>query len=70
MRNLTYPQDGTYDEVQTHLDMIDSVAWNAAAACVEAKHAVIHGIAGCLSDALMGVNLRVEARITAAQINA
>lgn len=70
IRNLRYPQDGSREEMQAHLDEIDSAAWNAAAACVQAEHTVIQGVAGFLADALMRVNLRVEARVTAAQINA
>jgi hypothetical protein len=70
IRNLMYPRDSSREEMQAHLDEIDSTAWNAAAACVEAEHTVIQGVAGFLADALMRVKLRVEARITAAQINA
>lgn len=68
LRNIQQPESNKESDWQAALHSINSRIWDAAAACVEAEHRLIQGLAGRLADALMEVGLGATA-IGADEIN-
>lgn len=69
LRNVTREHDKSHEDFDAQLKQIDLEMWTAATADVEAEHAVIREVARLFADALLGVNLGCEARLSAAEIN-
>jgi hypothetical protein len=68
--NVRYPQGSTVSEMQTQLNGFEMNIWQAAAACVQADHLVIQGLARLLTDRLMASDLNMPVSVTASEINA